>query len=184
MDNGASSYRRFLEGDDQGLYEIICAYERGLLLYLNSMVRNLRVAEELAEDTSATLAVRKPRFHGRSTFKTWLFAIGRNLAVSYLRREARRQHVPIEEQTDLQDETDLEREYIRTEQKIAVHRALRRLSPEYQQVLYLSYFEEFDNAQTAKIMHKTRRQIENLLYNARKRLRSELERDGFTYENL
>lgn len=184
MDNGASSYRRFLAGDDQGLYEIICAYEHGLLLYLNSMVQNLRIAEDLAEDTFVELAAKKPHFSGRCTFKTWLFAIGRHIAVDYLRKAARRQSVPIETQEDLADETDLEREYIRTEQRIAVHRALRRLKPDHQQVLYLSFFEEFDNAQTARIMRKTRRQIENLLYNAKKALRAELERDGFDYENL
>ena len=38
MGNGASSYRRFLAGDDEGLYEIICEYRAGLILYLNSFV--------------------------------------------------------------------------------------------------------------------------------------------------
>ncbi|MDE6657892.1 MAG: RNA polymerase subunit sigma-24, partial [Oscillospiraceae bacterium] len=60
----------------------------------------------------------------------------------------------------------------------------RKLKSEYQQVLYLSYFEDFSNAETAKIMHKTKRQIENLLYNARKSLKLELEKDGFHYEKL
>ncbi|MDE7094522.1 MAG: RNA polymerase subunit sigma-24, partial [Oscillospiraceae bacterium] len=49
---------------------------------------------------------------------------------------------------------------------------------------YLSYFEDFSNAETAKIMRKTKRQIENLLYNARKSLKLELEKDGFHYEKL
>jgi RNA polymerase sigma-70 factor (ECF subfamily) len=30
MDNGASSYRRFLEGDDNGIVEIIRDYKDGL----------------------------------------------------------------------------------------------------------------------------------------------------------
>ena len=32
MDNGASSYRRFLEGDDNGIVEIIRDYKDGLML--------------------------------------------------------------------------------------------------------------------------------------------------------
>ncbi len=34
MDNGASSYRRFLDGDDNGLAEIISFYNDGLTLCL------------------------------------------------------------------------------------------------------------------------------------------------------
>ncbi len=33
MDNGASSYRRFLDGDDKGLAEIVRDYKDGLILY-------------------------------------------------------------------------------------------------------------------------------------------------------
>lgn len=51
MDNGASSYRRFLEGDDSGIVEIIRDYKDGLILFLNRYVNNIHTAEELAEDT-------------------------------------------------------------------------------------------------------------------------------------
>jgi RNA polymerase sigma-70 factor (ECF subfamily) len=63
-----------------------------------------------------------------------------------------------------------------------VHQALHRLKLEYRQVLYLIYFEGFTNAEAALIMKKTSRQIETLLYNAKKALKSELERSGFDYE--
>ncbi|MDE5862216.1 MAG: RNA polymerase subunit sigma-24, partial [Ruminococcus sp.] len=62
--------------------------------------------------------------------------------------------------------------------------AIRRLKKEYQQVLYLTYFEDFSNAETAVIMRKSRKQVENLLYNARKAMRSELEKEEFHYEEL
>ena len=51
MDNGASSYRRFLDGDDKGLAEIVRDYSDGLILYLNGIVNNISVAEELMEET-------------------------------------------------------------------------------------------------------------------------------------
>ncbi len=86
MDNGASSYRRFLDGDDEGLAEIIKIYNAGLTLYLNSFVNNLSVADELSEDTFVKIGVKKPHFSGKSSFKTWLFAIGRNIAVDYIRK--------------------------------------------------------------------------------------------------
>ena len=50
MDNGVSSYRRFLDGDDKGLVDIIRDYKDGLILFLNGFADNINVAEELAED--------------------------------------------------------------------------------------------------------------------------------------
>ncbi len=51
MDNGASSYRRFLSGDDNGIVDIIKDYKDGLMLFLNRYVNNIHVAEELTEDS-------------------------------------------------------------------------------------------------------------------------------------
>ncbi len=182
MDNGESSYRRFLAGDDEGLHEIICTYRAGLILYVNSFVQNIHTAEDLTEDTFAEIAINCPKFSAKSSFKTWLYAIARNITSKYLRKHAKLSVVPLESQEYLADEESLESNYIKTEQKHMVHQALHRLKLEYRQVLYLIYFEGFTNAEAALIMKKTSRQIETLLYNAKKALKSELERSGFDYE--
>ena len=89
MDNGASSYRRFRdEGDESGLAEIIRDYRDGLIFYLNGFVNNIQVAEELAEDTFVLLGTKKPKDKGIGSFKTWLYTIGRNIALNYLKRRA------------------------------------------------------------------------------------------------
>ena len=54
MDNGASSYRRFLDGDDEGIVEIIKEYKDGLMLFINRYVDNIHIAEELTEDVFVT----------------------------------------------------------------------------------------------------------------------------------
>lgn len=182
MDNGASSYHRFLAGDDEGLHEIIKGYRTGLILYLNSFVQNIHMAEELTEDTFAELAIRCPKFSKNSSFKTWLYAIGRNITIKYLRKHKNLSIVPLELQEHLADEENIESNYIKSEQKRIVHKALHSLKSEYRQVLYLSFFEGFSNAESAIIMKKTKRQIETLLYNAKQALKTELERSGFEYE--
>lgn len=82
------------------------------------------------------------------------------------------------------DEIQLESSYIQEEKKILLHRAMKKLKNEYQQVLWLVYFEEFNHREVAHIMKKTVHSIDTLVYRARKSLKSELEKEGFTYENL
>ena len=185
MDNGASSYRRYLDGDDTGITEIIRDYKDGLTLYINGYVDNIFTAEDLMEDTFFKLAVKKPRFSGKSSFKTWLYAIARHVALDYLRKNSKVVNTSIDDLTNyIAEESNVEREYLIKEQKIALHRTIRELKAEYFQVLYLVYFENFTNEEIAKIMKKNKRQIENLIYRAKTALKSELEKEGFEYEKL
>ena len=186
MDNGASSYRRFREdGDESGLVEIIRDYKDGLIFYLNSFVGNIYIAEALAEDTFVLLGIKKPKDKGKGTFKTWLYTIGRNLAIDYLRQNSKRANISIDDCPELvSEEQNLELSYIKEQRKITVHRALRKLKPKYMQVLWLIYFEDFSIKQVAAIMKKSVHNIETLVYRARKALKSQLELEGFVYEEL
>ena len=185
MDNGTSSYNRFLKGDDEGIVEIIRDYKDGLLLYINSYTDNIFLAEELMEETFFKIVTRRPRFHGNSSFKTWLYTIGRNVTIDYIRRSSKYINIATEDmRNDFVEKESVERAYIKEERKIIVLRALQKLRNEYQQVLYLIYFEEFSNAEAAHIMKKSKRQIENLIYRAKNSLKTELEKEGFIYEEL
>ena len=184
MDNGASSYRRFLDGDDNGFVEIVRDYKDGLILYLDSFVRNITVAEELAEDTFVRLGIKKPHFSGKSSFRTWVYAIGRNVTIDYLRRNAKLGTVSMDECAEPADLESLENAYIREERKIVIHKAMNRLKSEYRQVLWLIYFEGFSSKEAAKIMRKSTHNIETLTYRARQSLKSELIKEGFHDEKL
>jgi len=185
MDNGASSYRRFLDGDDEGLAEIVRNYSDGLILYLNGIVNNISVAEELMEECFFKIITKKPRFTARYSFKTWLYTIGRNLAIYHLRRRAKLADTSFEDLVNsVQDEFELEKLYVAEEHKIHVHRALKKLNVEYRQILWLLYFEGLSNAEASVIMKKSSRQMKNLVYRAKSALKSELDKEGFVYEEL
>lgn len=184
MDKGEICYRRYIDGDDNGLVEIIRDYKDGLLLYLSGITGNMSLAEEIMEETFFKIAVKKPVFRGKSTFKTWLYSIGRNAAIDNIRKNSRISFMSVDEYTDIADEHDIEMEYLKEEQKITLHKALHNLKQDYRQVLYLTYFEDFTINETAEIMKKNKKQINNLLYRAKQSLRNELEKGGFVYEGL
>ena len=62
MDKGAQIYRRFLDGDDNALGEIVDLYREGLILFIYRYVANLADAEELAEDVFVELIVNPQRY--------------------------------------------------------------------------------------------------------------------------
>ena len=181
-DNGKAGYDRYLSGDDSGMGEIISEYKDGLILFLNNYTHNIMTAEELCEDTFVKLAVNKPKFKGNSSFKTFLYAIGRNVALDYLKKH--KNTVPIEELAELEDKSSLERDYIKEEQKLALRNALKQLKPEYEKILWLTYFEELSNKEAAAVMGKTTHAVQTLVYRARNALKKQLESEGFIYENI
>ena len=176
-------YRRFLEGDDDALVCLIGEYKEGLTLYLCSVVGNVLIAEEIMEDTFCRLAIKRPRFSGRSSFKTWLYTIARNLAIDRMRKEARHPSLPLDEAMAPAELCSVEEAYLREERRVAVHRAMTRISEDYRQALWLSYFEGMTNGECAKVTGRSKRQIENLLYRAKQALKNELEKEGIGYEN-
>ena len=184
MDNGESSYRRFLSGDKDGLAEVMIIYRDGLVLYLSSLVCNISLAEEVMEETFVKLYVKKPKFKGKSSFKTWLYSIARYTAIDYMRKHSSVIQTSLDDAENISGDDNLEGDIIKSEEKRVLHRAIRKLKPEYEQALYLTYFEDFSNRETASIMKKTEKQVRDLLYHARKTLKAELIKEGFVYEKL
>lgn len=181
--NGTINYRRYLAGDDEAFIEIVKEYKDGLIIYLNNFTNNIHIAEELAEDTFVKLGIKKPRNTEKSSFKTWLYVIGRNIAIDYLRKKSKSKEIPINDNMIFEQES-IEQSYIKEENKLLIHKVMRKLKLEYKQVLWLTYFEGFTNKEIAKIMKKNLHNIETLVYRARISLKSELEKEGFSYEDL
>ena len=185
MDIGEVNWRLFLDGDESGLVELIRIYKDGLILYLNTIVGNLTVAEELCEDTFVKLGVNRPKYSGKASFKTWLYTIARNIAVDYLRSYARKSTVPLDDCLEICDDSPtLAESYIIEEDKLAVHRTMARLKPEHRQVLWLVYFEEMSVKDSAAVIKKSVHATEMLIHRAKLALKRELEKEGFTYENV
>ena len=185
VDTGTVSYRKYLSGDDQGMVELIRDYKDGLILYLNNLTGNLQQAEELAMDTFVHIGIRQPKNKEKASFKTWLYTIARHLAVDHFRKQRRKREVPLEEGYGIVDEQAcIERIYKKNQEKLAIHCAMKQLNEAYRQILWLVYFEDLSLKDAAKIMGKTTRATETLVYRARLKLKNILLKEGFTYDGL
>lgn len=174
MDKGSSDYRRFLDGDDTGLECIITDYKDGLILYLNMLVGDIALAEDLAEDTFVRLFTRKPRDKGTGSFKTWLYTIGRNLAISHLRKAGTRATVSVDTIEYLSGGEEPLTAYLKEESRRALHRAMEKLKPEHKQILWLIYFDNLSYQEAARVMKKSVHSAEMLASRARQALKKQL----------
>lgn len=172
-------YRRFLaDRSEEALKTLLQRHREGLTLFLYGYLRSWEDAEELMMDAFAEAAAGRTIFAGKSSFKTWLFSIGRHLALRELRR--RRQVLSLEEEPEAIAASS-ETELLAAERDRQLYEALGRLNPDYRQALYLFYFEGMKPEEAARVMGKTRKQIYNLSERGKKALREELERMGFEY---
>ena len=175
-------YEQYINGDDTALDALLMRYREGLTLFLMGFVRDIRDAEDLMMETFAMLLAREVTFGRRSSFRTWLFGIGRNLARNQVRRSLLRRTEPIPEK--LPDDAEQEAEFtcLRQEQRRTLYAALNTLNEDYRTVLHLQYFEDMSPAEAAAVMKKTEKQVYNLTARAKQSLKRALERMGFNYD--
>ncbi len=178
MFNGTECYRRYLNGDDRAFDELMDAYHDGLILFINKLVGNYSVAEELAADSFVELLVHKKRFMGNSDFRTYLYSIGRHKAIDYIRKDSKKRIVDPEEIFEFADAERVEDSFIEDETKRALHRAIAQLGKDYQAAVYLIFFEELSYEQAAHVLGKSKKQIDNLIYRAKGALKKILTEGG------
>ncbi len=184
-DNGASSYRRFMQGDSAALEELVRLYSDELVRYAFLYVRNADTAEDIMEDTFAALIVKKRKFDGTYSFKSYLYAIARNKCMDFLRSKHRK-NLPLDEiETVLPPAADdTERALLQRERDRVVYKGLQSLPPQYRDVLYLTYFDGFSLEEARRILGKSRKQMYNLLSRARLSLKDILIQEGIGYEDI
>ena len=75
----------------------------------------------------------------------------------------------------------LAEEIIRTaERNRVLHFCMHEINPDYREILYLTYFEGMSYLQAAEVMGKSVKQITNMVYRGKERLRGLLQREGIT----
>lgn len=173
MDHGASSYRRYLDGDEEAFREIVEEFFDSLVFFINRYVHDPAAAEDIALDVFTYLVVHKHRYHFRVSLKTYLFMLGRSRALDYIKHRSKLTMVELTEAIGADPAVpSLEEQFLADRQKQAVHQALAQLPEDMRLAVHLVYFEQLSADEAARVLKKNRKQIYNLLYRAKKELRT------------
>ncbi len=174
--------------------ELVVLYREKLIYFIYRYVKDLDTAEDLAEDVFVEILLHPDRFREQSSEKTYLFAIGRNKAIDFIRKNSKLTllngagDISSEEEMEIlmrksrEDlvmldsvEGDPEAELLKKEDAAELLDALQNLRPEYGEALKLRYFEGLSYAEIGQVMEKDRKQVENLIQRGKKSLRVLLE---------
>ena len=179
MDNGAGSYRRFLDGDESAFDEIISELFDSLVFFIDRYVHDVYAAEDIAIDAFSDLVVHRSRYNFKVSLKTYLFMIGRSRALNYIKHRKVIETVELSEARGVEDGgVPPEEAVLADERKRAVNNALNALPKDMRLAVHLVFFEELTYAEAAKVMRKSKKQVDNLLYRAKKELKAILGKNG------
>ena len=179
MDNGASSYRRFLNGDESAFDEIMEELFHKLVFFIDRYVQDVQAAEDLAIDVFSDLIVHRHRYNFKVSLKTYVFMLGRSRALDYIKHRKVLSFVELSQAEQLADEEkSLEEAVLADERKRAVNGAMAVLPGDMREAVHLVFFEGMTYQEAASVMRKNRKQVDNLLYRAKKELRIILGEDG------
>ena len=158
-------YRQYLSGDETGLEELIRKYDNPLTLYINGYLHDIHEAEDLMIEVFSYLFAKRPPIRDGG-FRAYLYKAARHMALRH--KSIRRHHFCLDE-------------VIRTKERNQIlHLCMGELHPDYREALYLTYFEGMSYRQVAEVMGKSVKQITNIMYRGKERLRGLLEREGIT----
>lgn len=182
-ENDLESYEAFVMGDIGSFEHLVIKYRDQLVSFIYRYTKDIYLAQDLAQDAFVEILVHKDRFDKVSSFKTYLFTIGRNKAVDYIRKN--KKYLFVDEALDyLEPVKGLEEAVIQNEEKKKLYHTLYQLKLEYQVAIILIDFEELSYQEAAQVMGKSLGQMKVLVHRARKSLVKLIAKEGDSYGRL
>lgn len=178
MDTCASSYRRYLGGEEGAFDQIVKELFDPLVFFIDRYVRDTAASEDIAIDVFAELVAHRHRYNFKVQLKTYLFMMGRSRALNYLKHRKRLAETELSEADCADDRQDLEERFVRSERARLLHGAIGQLPEDMRTAVHLVYFADLSYEEAAKVMKKTKKQVDNLLYRAKASLRATLGKES------
>lgn len=161
--------------------EIITKYSKLLWSVAEAVlshVGSVQDVEECVADTFIYLWEHPEKFdHQRGKLKTWLSIVARTQAVNRYREITKRNTLPLED-TDFVDQLDVADAVLEVETRQALIAAVNALCEPDREILIRRYYYDQKPKEIALALDMSVKQIDNRLYQTKRRLREMLTRSG------
>lgn len=135
--------------------------------------------DDLVQETFMACLKGREAFQRQSSFRTYLFAIARNVLLGYWRKRAHGQHaVPVDEISIATLSTSAGTRLAGEQDRVRLLEALRTLPIDLQMLLEMYYWHDLDRERLAEIFEVETATIGSRLFRARKQLMEMLATTG------
>ena len=164
-----------IEGQTDRYRLLVERYHRGLISHLTNLLHGDQAqAEDIAQEAFIRAFDKLHQYDSNYAFSTWLYKIADNMSYRLLKQAKKTVQIETVENSLPDDGVTLgERLDLKTT-KQAVRSAVKTLSPQYQQVLTLYYWENFSYEQIATVIDRPIGTVRTWLFRAKDELRKEL----------
>ncbi len=160
--------------------ELYQKYHHDVFQFLFYMVKNKEQAEDLVQEVYIRVLKSYGKFEGKSSEKTWLFSIARNVAIDFYRKQKGwKQRIlekfdwttqQVKDELPLPQEIALQREEIRR-----MYQSLDHCTVDQRAVIILRYLQELSIAETAETLGWTESKVKTTQHRALNVLRNKME---------
>jgi len=159
-----------VENEKWSLSDLFEAYSGDIFRYSRSILKNEDDAKDIVQDVFVKYAEKEDSFNGKCSHKTWLLIITRNLCFNRLKKYDRKNERIENERLEKLYEIDYD-------SLISLSEALKKLTAEHNELLYLKEYENYSYKEISEITGQSVENVKIKLFRARQRLRQILKKD-------
>lgn len=163
-------------------------YHHDVFQFLFYMVRNKENAEDLVQEVYIRVFKSYHRFEGKSSEKTWIFSIAKNVAIDFFRKQKGWKDRLLEKfdwsTSQVKDENPIPEEItVQNEEIKWIYKCLEFCTMDQRAVIILRYLNDLSIAETAQSLGWTESKVKTTQHRALKVLKRHIE-DFYEKEGL
>lgn len=168
--------RRIKEGDDKAFSELVAKYKSQIAALAYKMVKDYDEAADITQIVFVKMSKNIWRYDESKKFYTWLYRIGVNASIDYIRKHKRHRHEPLENIRDFEEDhnNNPESSYQRTQIDSYIKTAASNLNDKQRSAFMLRDVEGCKIDDVANIMNMPEATVRWYLHRARNKIRREL----------
>jgi len=169
-----------LKGDQQAYKVLVERYQSYIFTLAYRLMQSREDAEEVAQDVFVKAYRSLADFKGGSKFRTWIYTIAHNTAITYLRKKKQKILAIDDESAFMQlenQESDFKANQVEDKsRKDMVNRAIDMLPPDDAQIITLFYKGDQSLDEIASIIGIETNTVKVRLFRARQKLKEKMEK--------
>ncbi|MCM3630414.1 RNA polymerase sigma factor [Paenibacillus glycanilyticus] len=158
------------EVDSTELYNLMTQYGDDVWRYAYALTNNYEQASDIAQEVFIKVHLNLSTFRGRSSFKTWLFSITRNLAINELKSNYVRRVLLFGQVKSLQTTQSAEGAYMASQAAEEIRAIVMGLSRKLREVLLLQLEHDMSIHEMAQLLEISEGTVKSRLNRARKQV--------------